>query len=413
MQRAGAAQFQLIDELAAWKPGDQQDAFPYERVLDCFHRHGRHFVPEPVLGALAAVRDRLDPAAGTGADGVPLAGFLHMALDKWDGRHCYPSYLGIDVLGLTAGADAATAQRERREWVALLLCDLHVFETRHSGGGPSDDLFPEQRPDAALRGKRLTLLETALAAALPDGPAGGGQDIAAAAAELRRSAPPEQAVPLALCMLPVYVSHDEYLFIRVLQTVEVTFAAMAAELRDAVAAARKGDARSAAAHLERCTGTLAGVRIVFSLLATMQPLSFQTFRVYTVGASAIQSEAYKIFEALCSAPARERYESPAFESVPRVRDRIREDWHDLTSVVLAAVSDRTMDQAGFEIVRGAAQGLENVHQLWKQTHWKMARRMIGEQSGTGYTEGVPYLRAAIGNRLFAGLTEAESGAVRV
>jgi tryptophan 2,3-dioxygenase len=412
MQRTVAAPHQLIDALASWKPGDQCDDFPYEAVLDCFHRHGRHFVPEPVLDVLSSVRHRLDPAPGTRVEGVPLAAFLHMALDKWDDRHCYASYLGVDLLGLTEGADGATAERERREWVALLLSDLRVFETRNDGDGPADDRFPEQRPAAALREKRLTLLDTALAAALPQELVDASGGVAGAAARLLADAPPEQAVPLALCMLPVYVSHDEYLFIRVLQTVEVTFAAMAAQLRDAVAAARRGDARNTAAYLEQCTGTLSGVRIVFSLLATMQPESFQTFRVYTVGASAIQSEAYKIFEALCSAPARMRYESPAFESVPRVRDLIREDWDDVTSVVVAAVSDSTMAEADFAMVRDAAQRLENLHQMWKQTHWKMARRMIGEQSGTGYTEGVPYLKAAIDNRLFAGLTDLEPGAAR-
>lgn len=412
MQRTKTVPRQLTDDLAAWKSGEPQNAFPYEAVLDCFHRHGRHFVPAPVLEALAGARDRMEPAGQDGDSGIPLAGFLHMALDKWDDRHCYASYLGVDLLALTPGADGATAERERREWVALLLSDLRAFETRNSGDGPADDRFPEQRPGAALRGKRLTLLDTALAAALPgEAPAEVG-DVADAAAELHASTPRERALRLGLCMLPVYVVHDEYLFIRVLQTVEVTFAAMAAHIRDAIAAATRGDAAGAAGHLRRCTGTLSGVRIIFSLLATMQPQSFQTFRVYTVGASAIQSEAYKTFEALCSVPPRERLDSPAFESVPRVRDDILNGWRDLTSTIVSAVSDRTVDEEGFLLVRDAAQQLEDIHQLWKQTHWKMGRRMIGEQTGTGYTEGVPYLEAAVGNRLFPVLTGTGPGAVR-
>lgn len=50
----------------------------------------------------------------------------------------------------------------------------------------------------------------------------------------------------------------------------------------------------------------------------------------------------------------------------------------------------------------ATRELETVHQRWKQTHWKLAVRMIGEERGTGYTVGVPYLKSVIDHRLFRG-----------
>lgn len=51
------------------------------------------------------------------------------------------------------------------------------------------------------------------------------------------------------------------------------------------------------------------------------------------------------------------------------------------------------------LARAMAQ-IEAVHQRWKRTHYRLAVRMIGSVSGTGYTEGTPYLRSVIDNRLF-------------
>jgi len=31
---------------------------------------------------------------------------------------------------------------------------------------------------------------------------------------------------------------------------------------------------------------------------------------------------------------------------------------------------------------------------WRQTHYRIAVRMLGERTGTGYTAGTPYLRNA-------------------
>jgi tryptophan 2,3-dioxygenase len=225
-----------------------------------------------------------------------------------------------------------------------------------------------------------------------------GHDDTASSSQCRASARMQRA--LSLSMQPVYIVHDEYLFIRILQSFEVTFAAMASEIRDAIGAVRSGDADSAAASIISCGRTLAAARSLFTVLATMRVEAFRAFRVYTVGASAIQSGNYKIFEALCSAPPGTRIESPAYESVPYVRDHVLGQWTDLLSTVEHAVSLGLIDSAGLSQVRAAAWELEKVHQMWKRTHWKMADRMIGEERGTGYTVGVPYLKEVLDNRLF-------------
>lgn len=86
-----------------------------------------------------------------------------------------------------------------------------------------------------------------------------------------------------------------------------------------------------------------------------------------------------------------------------MREHVLGQWTDLLSTIEHAVSDGTIGQHGLELIQAAAAELERVHQMWKQTHWRLADKMIGEDRGTGYTEGVPYLKDALENRLFSRL----------
>jgi tryptophan 2,3-dioxygenase len=42
-------------------------------------------------------------------------------------------------------------------------------------------------------------------------------------------------------------------------------------------------------------------------------------------------------------------------------------------------------------MRDAMAGLESALAHWRNSHYKLAVRMLGSRRGTGYTEGVPYL----------------------
>lgn len=409
---ATAAPSLLLRELASWAANGSMPDFPYDAVITCYRTHGKHFVPEELLEALAGIRLNLAPARPGDEDRALLDAFLAVALDKWDDRYDYRSYLGIDLLGLIPEADGVTARWQRDEWVRLLLSDIWMFESLARDG--KHDLLPEQRPDADLSERRLRLLEGVIratpgsfaAASAADEPA-AEEPIADVVRRLIDKAPARRRLELLLSMQPVHVVHDEYLFIRILQSFEVTFTAMAADMRDALGAVRGGSAETAAASIRRCGRSLAAARSYFTLLATMRAESFRTFRTYTVGASAIQSGSYKIFEALCAVPPRSRVDSPAFEAVPQVRDRLDNGWDDLTSGLRAAAGAGTLSEDGIAVVKSAAAELEEVHQRWKQTHWRMAVRMIGEERGTGYTVGVPYLKKAIDNRLFPELLGAD------
>lgn len=387
-----------LRRIESWEQGDAAE-FPYDSVLACYHAHGKHFVPWTVLEALAGLREKVAAMDGARRDVRQLTAFLAVALDKWDGTYDYLTYLGISLLDLTPEADGATARRQRDEWLALLLADLLAFENAARDG--DHQWLPLMRPGPELLDKRSRLLDAALAPVLirTGAPGSAGDDVRSDARGPTGSEPARHR-GLILSMQPVFVAHDEYLFIRVLQSFEVTFAAMAAEMRDAIGLVARGRAQEAAATISQCADGLRAARGLFSLLATMRAESFQVFREFTVGASAIQSGNYKTFEALCSQPAEHRVQSPAYEAVPELRDRVRGNWTNLASVVSDAISHAVIGPGEAELLAEAARDLEDVHQRWKQTHWKLAVRMIGPRTGTGYTVGTPYLRQVLENRLF-------------
>ncbi|MFJ6798038.1 tryptophan 2,3-dioxygenase family protein [Streptomyces sp. NPDC091268] len=389
-------------ELDDWLEDPEPRRFPFAAVLGEFQRVGKHFVDEELLKTLAVARDRLPggdsagvPAAAEPADadaaGV-LERFLDTALDKFDGRYDYPTYTALSLLA-PPRADARTVRVHRDRTVVRLLGDLVRFELAAAEGRTA--LFPELRPDPVLVGKRHRLAVRVAAPALrrlgladPGGPA-PSTDPAQAARRLWETVDASMSGPerlvLALSMLPVHTTHDEYLFIRVLQAFEATFTLLAAELRGAITALDGGDRARAVGRVTRAAGALTESAPLFSLLATMQVEAFQTFREYTDGASAIQSRAYKLVESLCRTPDADRLHSHAYRSVPEVR-----------AGVLAG--RRTLDEA-YADARGdahpalgaAMEEFASALRRWRQTHYRLAVRMLGTRPGTGATEGTPYL----------------------
>src|SRR5689334_9889070 len=106
----------LEQTLTAWLFRPDPASFPYDAVVEEFHRVGKHFVDTQVLSLL----DRARGTLGIGQE--QLGNFLDFALDKYDGRYDNPSYIGLDVLRLPA------TQRERDELVVALIADTLRFE---------------------------------------------------------------------------------------------------------------------------------------------------------------------------------------------------------------------------------------------------------------------------------------------
>ncbi|MEU9510904.1 tryptophan 2,3-dioxygenase family protein [Micromonospora sp. NPDC048170] len=370
------------------------DRFPYDAVVTAYQHHGKHFVPDEWTRALAAARDGLPQLIGTNT--TYLSAFLACALDKVDGTYDYRSYLGLALLRLP-GPDqvprTAAQQLARRDRLHVnLLTDLIAFELRAAYNEHTP--LPQMRPAPALVAKRL---RHAVRAAMPalrrlslvEHTTDSSQVTLArrvvAAVSMVLTAEDRRA--LQVSMLPVHIAHDEWLFIRVLQAFETTFALLATDLADVITAVEAGRVPRAASRLSAAASLLRESALLWPLMATIQPAAFHAFRTFTEGASAIQSRHYKIVESLCRTPRNARLDSPAYLSVPDVRTAIMHGQVSLDDALNAA-QQSTPDPSLGAAMREFAAAINQ----WRQTHYRLAVRILGpERSGTGYTEGTPYL----------------------
>jgi len=396
-----------MQELAALLIEPDPETFPFEAVVTEFNRVGKHFVARELLAALDGARARL--RARSDPDAALLARFLDVALDKWDGRYDNPSYLALRLLPLPGtgprGRDVRHAARQRDRLLVLLVADTLRFELAAADG--RTELLPKMRPDARTVAKRCRLGVRAIRPALER--LGLRIDVSAsdpllAARQMCRAVFADLTAAerrmLRLTALPVYVAHDEYMFIRMLQSYETTFALMAVQLRAAVDALAEGRAAVAVSAIAAAERAMREAAPLWSLVATMQPRAFLTFREFTEGASAIQSRSYKTVESLCRVPERSRLDSPAYRSVPEVRERVLAGQPNLDDALESARASGRLTSEMHAAVRSAMERFEAALLAWRQTHYRLAVRMLGERRGTGYTEGVPYLAEARSIRVF-------------
>lgn len=397
-----------MQTVAEWLKDRDPHTFPYEIVVRRFHQVGKHFVENELLDSLCQARASLP--AGCDPEPAPLGPFLDTALDKYDGRYDYLTYTGLSLLPLPGRgrctADGGAALRQRNRLVRLLITDALRFEQVAAAG--TTCFLPQMRPDRRTVAKRCHLalrVNGRLSGhhagtanrVLPD-PVKVAQDWCAVVREGESAA---ERIALRLSMLPVYVVHDEYLFIRVLQAFEATFALLAVQLGAAVGALESGDVARATVLVDAACSALQESAPLFSMLATMQVESFRRFRQFTDGASAIQSVNYKRVESLCRPPDCERLNSSAYQSVPTVRSRLLAGNQDsLESAYLAACArgclPPTLDQA----FRAAVARFAAVLRHWRSTHYHLAVRMLGDVRGTGKTAGTPYLREVLDVPIF-------------
>lgn len=211
----------------------------------------------------------------------------------------------------------------------------------------------------------------------------------------------DAAVWFHATVLPVSLVHDEYFFMRALQAHELQFTSVGNAVERATRRIRAGDLRGAAAYVDRAAALVDDAGGLFRLVATMRPAAFHTFRQYTDGASAIQSEQYKRFELLCGEPPPARLHSEAFANVPTVRVLADSEPDTLTSAYADAREQGTgWMHEGLAAIERAMRCLESNHHRWKSTHLTLAERMLGDARGSGYTAGAGYLRAWVEHRLF-------------
>ncbi len=388
----------VLDSVRDWLSDPLESRFPYDGVLAAFHAGGKEFVAKELLALLHEARAAFGRFAGSPARTALLRDFLDVALDKHDGVYDYPSYTGLRLLPMPSVdepdllADIAVPRRDRL--TVQLLADVARFELGALDG--TETRLPLVRPTPREVEKRLRHAMRVAAPALDrvmtvrrpsDAQVLDQARWLVATIDVRLDAYERDA--LRLSMLPVYTMHDEYVFIRTLQLFETTFATLAVLLERVVRDLGEGDDPSAAAGLRSCATLLSEAAPLFSMLATMQVEAFRTFRDFTSGASAIQSRSYKLVESLCRRPDADRLDSAAYTSVPDVRRRVLDGVLTIEDVLDLRLGG---DGAGPEPeLATALDELATTVQRWRQTHYSIAVRNLGQRTGTGYTEGTPYL----------------------
>ena len=386
-------------ELALWLADPDPGRFPYDAVVAEYHRVGKHLVSRELLAALDSVRASL-PARGDDAH-PRLRRFLDTALDKFDGRYDNPSYLALEQLGLPGTADPADASRagrERDRLLVLLMADMLRVELAAAAG--RTEFLPEMRPGPRTVAKRcrhgIRVARPALERLGIDVDLDCDDPVEAAGrlcCAVLRGATAEERRRLQLTALPVSLVHDEYMFLRALQSYETVFAFVGVELAATVSALGRGDGAAAVRALASAEAALAESSALFSLAGTMQPEAFLAFREFTDGASAIQSRSYKRAEARCRRPDDTRLSSPAYDSVPELKQQVVAGLPNIDDAFGAACGSGALTGDQHAEVHAAMQRYAAALLKWRKTHHSIAVRMLGDRRGTGSTEGVGYLES--------------------
>jgi tryptophan 2,3-dioxygenase len=362
-------------------------SFPFDDAREVWQRSGKAAAPRDLTRLLAQAYERLELREAEAELGL-LRPFLASLVDSAQDAYSYETYLVLELVvgDLTSPATPrATLARSRRR-VTHLVLDLIAFEilalesaAAHASGRPTaGEVVRRLRALAAAAldfgasGSSVPAAELAQLLERTNGAAGGCHSLV----EVRRSCEcwlSERAeadrLRVQFSLLPMSVSHDERMFIRILQAFEALFSPLVhalGEVRAAVARAAPAESLPAARLL---APTLHSGAPLFRVLATMTPARFLAFRELTAGASAIQSRQYKLVEALCS----------------RALDEL--------------VAELQPGQAREQLVSDLL-AFDREFRSWKRAHCRIAERMIADLPGTGGTTGVSYLRERMDGPLF-------------
>ncbi|MDN3576659.1 hypothetical protein QWZ03_07780 [Chitinimonas viridis] len=402
-----------MDRLVDWAQAPTRCEFPYLAIVDAYHCVGKHFVSPDLLAALNTARtvlDQLDPPAA-----APIRAFLNMALDKYDGTYDYRSYIALDLLPLPRETilldEQIDPQARLDRLVFLLVIDLARFEIDAFEGKarwlpklPTNEQTMQTRCARTLKALQPYLQRLGLADLVESIPP--ASRMATLCNLTQQMMSPEERLYLQLTNVPVSLVHDEYMFIRTLQTFETVFVWVSAKLRLAIEVG-VNNLDSAIQYLDDCARHLQEAAPFFHVLSTLKVESFADFRTYTEGASAIQSRSYKRVESLCSKPSPERLHSIAYDSVPDVQQQVQAGGGTLNDLYLAIqASGRSPEDA--TRLADAMQRFESTLLQWRRSHYGIALTMLGKGTGTGYTAGTPYLDEVRNLPVFTALNAAAS-----
>jgi tryptophan 2,3-dioxygenase len=202
--------------------------------------------------------------------------------------------------------------------------------------------------------------------------------------------------------------HDELLFIVIHQVYELWFKVLLHEAAYLQGALEAGDTATALAAMKRILTILKTVVAQVDVLETMTPLAFRSFRGRLERASGFQSAQFRELEAVLGrrdagvladhppGPGRDRI--TAAMQRPSLYESFLA-YTGLTGRPPAEVQDGLVDVYRTDAARAQVcermVDIDEGIQEWRYRHVKMVERTIGEQSGTGGSAGVAYLRSTL------------------
>jgi tryptophan 2,3-dioxygenase len=232
---------------------------------------------------------------------------------------------------------------------------------------------------------------------------------------------------------PLTDRHDEVLFVIIHQATELWIKLVLHELNGAIAQIRADDLGPAFKMLARVSRIQDQLVQSWSVLTTMTPADYLTFRDALGHASGFQSHQYRMLEYVLGNKNRQMLEQ--FRHRP---DLLAEVEATLRAPSLYDEAIRLLAQRGFEIAPNQTErdwseprladdsvraawlaiyrdterhwdlyelaeklvDLEDAFQTWRFRHVTTVERIIGLKRGTGGTAGVAYLRRALEFRFF-------------
>ncbi|HEX8452251.1 MAG TPA: tryptophan 2,3-dioxygenase family protein [Longimicrobium sp.] len=230
--------------------------------------------------------------------------------------------------------------------------------------------------------------------------------------------------------------HDELLFIVIHQVYELWFKQILHEIDGVVARLQRDDVLGATRLLRRCIEIQRVLVSQITVLETMSPTDFLTFRDHIMPASGFQSAQFREIEFVSGSKdpgmlvharptdeERERLQArldnpsvrDAFYEVCRRRgfdipepgddapEQARQEARDRRVTQLSTIYCDQQSHFDLFLLCEALVEYDEMFTLWRLRHVQMVERVIGWKPGTGGSSGAAYLRTTVERRFFPDL----------
>jgi tryptophan 2,3-dioxygenase len=228
--------------------------------------------------------------------------------------------------------------------------------------------------------------------------------------------------------------HDELLFIIIHQVHELWFRQLLHEVDAVIARLDANDVLAAHRLIRRCIEIQRVLVEQVTVLETMTPNDFLTFRDHLMPASGFQSAQFRELEFVCGLKSPRQLEnheegSPARKSLearwaaPTLGERFHAllerrgfalkpagisdatEAHESRIQALLTIYQKPSEYYDLYLLAEALIEFDEMFYLWRLRHIAMVERMIGSKPGTGGSEGVAYLRTTLSRKFFPELWE--------